>query len=143
VAAPPLHAGATAGAARTAAVGARGFGGWGAAAPGGQEAAAATAVGEATGHGGPEEVAAGWGEIVNNESFPNEHEIREGSDAAWGWMFDRYPMLVGMHHPPFGSDGIQSHDSAVCRTMCERYCWIRALLRGLGAYLRWHRDRDE
>jgi len=46
-------------------------------------------------------------------------------------MFDRYPMLVGMHHPPFGSDGIQSHDSAVSKTMCERYCWIIALLRDL------------
>ena len=81
--------------------------------------------------------------IVNNDIFQNEGGIRDGSDAAWGWMFDRYPMLFGMHHPPFRSDGIQSHDSSVSRTMCERYCWISALLRDLGAYLRLRRDRDQ
>jgi len=81
--------------------------------------------------------------IVNNDIFQNEGGIRDRSDAAWGWMFDRYPMLFGMHHPPFRSDGIQSHDSSISRTMCERYCWISALLRDLGAYLRLRRDRDQ
>ena len=62
---------------------------------------------------------AGRRPIVNNDIFPNELEIRDGSDAAWGWMFDRYPMRFGMHHPPFGSDGRQSRDSTVNWTMYE------------------------